>query len=441
MLDKDMVLEIKKTSEDLERFSLSDCINVQGSTLLNKVTPFSKTFRSMRASGLALYSREIMGPCKNRTLVRDIYTETIKEMVMMGSNNYLGLTTHPKVCRAAIESVEHYGIGMGGPPILNGMSTLHRELELALAKMKGKKNYKEYDAMLFGSGFQANLGWLKALLSQQDVLLYDELSHASLYDGIAQINHTHRNKITTTRFRHNDCAHLEALLKHHKSQNNHQMYVTVEGVYSMDGDLAPLNKISSLCEKYQAVLVIDDAHGTGVLGEFGGGTAEYFDVDHKIDISMGTFSKAFGVTGGFLVAKTEVIDYLRFYARSYMFSAHLPIATVAAILAGIEVIQQEPHLRVQLHSNVTYLSRRLSELGFNVKNQSAILPVLIPKEFDIRAINYRLHEEGVFLNVIEYPAVPKNQQRLRISLMATHTQEDLDFVIAAFKKIKKEFGL
>lgn len=424
-----------------ENFSLSDFIKVHGKTLLEKVTPFSQTFRAIQASGMALYSREIIGPCNNRTLVLDARTQTINEMVMMGSNNYLGLTTHPKVCRAVIEAVETYGVGMGGPPVLNGMSALHRKLESRLAKLKHKENASHYDAMLFGSGFQANLGWLKGLLSENDLLLYDELSHASLYDGIAQLNHTDKQKIRTIRFRHNDCIHLETLLQQNPCQNNSQIYVAVEGIYSMDGDLAPLDEISKICEKYGAVLVLDDAHGTGVIGALGGGTAEHFGLDETIDISMGTFSKVFGVTGGFLVAKTEIIDYLRFYARSYMFSAHLPIATVAAVLAGIEVIKEEPQLRKQLHENSIYLSKNLDNLGYQVKQKSAILPVMIPKQFDIRAINLRLHEEGVFLNSIEYPAVSRNQQRLRISLMATHTKDDLDFVIRAFEKIKHEFRL
>lgn len=416
-------------------------MNPRGSTLFNKVKPFADTFHAIQASGMAMYCREIVGPCKNRSLVRDNHTQTIKEMVMMGSNNYLQLTTHPRVCHAVKEAIDEYGIGMGGPPVLNGMSSLHRKLERRLVEFKIRKHPEQYDAMLFGSGFQANLGWLNGLLSKNDVLLYDELSHASLYDGISQLRYTLRDNVVTARFRHNDCLNLEMLLQQHVPAKNNQVYVAVEGVYSMDGDLAPLPEIVALCEKYSAVLVVDDAHGTGVVGATGRGTAEHFGLDHKVDISMGTFSKVFGVNGGFLIAKKEVIDYLRFYARSYMFSAHLPIPTVAAVLASLEVIHEEPHLPKQLHENAVYLCRQLNALGYAVKQESAILPLSIPKEIDIRAINLMLHQNGVFLNSIEYPAVPKNQQRLRISLMATHTKADLDFVIGIFEKVKHVFKL
>ena len=427
--------------DNAENFSLAEFIYPEGNTLLEKVLPFSKYFRETLSEGKALYSREILGSCQHISIVYDPILKNSRKMIMLGSNNYLGLTTHPKVKSAVIKSIEKYGVGMGGPPLLNGMSSLHRELEKRLSQLKGGKNHDEYDAMLFGSGFQANLGWIKGLIMKEDILIYDELSHASLYDGIAQLNHDFNSKVKTLRFRHNNCSHLGVLLERFSKRNKGHIFVAIEGVYSMDGDLAPLNEITNLCEKYGASLVVDDAHGTGVLGEFGKGTSEYFGVDDKIDISMGTFSKTFGVTGGFIVAKKEVIDYLRFFARSYMFSAHLPPPIVAAILAGLNVIQEEPELRKKLHENAIYLQKGLNEIGFQVNRESAILPIFISSEHDIRNINRRLNEEGIFLNSIEYPAVQKNKQRLRVSVMATHTKEDLDVVLMAFKKIKKEFNL
>jgi glycine C-acetyltransferase len=209
----------------------------------------------------------------------------------------------------------------------------------------------------------------------------------------------------------------------------------------MDGDLAPLDRIQQLCEQYDATLVVDDAHGTGVMGSHGRGTAEHFGLGGKVDIVMGTFSKTFGTTGGFLIAKKEVIDYLRFFARSYMFSAHLPPISVAAVLAGIDVLETEPERIERLHQNAVYLQNGLNQLGFPVQRGAAILPILIPPQHDIRDINRFFHEEGVFLNSIEYPAVPKNQQRLRASVMSTHTQEDLDQAIEAFARMRKEFSL
>jgi 7-keto-8-aminopelargonate synthetase-like enzyme len=292
--------------------------------------------------------------------------------------------------------------------------------------------------MLFASGYQANLGWVTGLLRDDDVLLYDELNHASLYDGIAMAMSASRAR--AFRFRHNDCAHLESLLARFSGKKS-QIYVAVEGVYSMDGDLAPLPEVAALCRKFGAILIVDDAHGAGVMGAAGSGTAEHFGLRGEVDIAMGTFSKSFGVTGGFLVARREVIDYLRFFSRSYMFSAHLPVTTVAAVLAGLDVIAREPALLRRLHDNAAYLQKGLQFLGFDVPRGAAILPVHIPPRIDLREMSRRFDEEGIFLNSIEYPAVPQDQQRLRLSVMATHTREDLDLAIAVFRKIKDEFGL
>jgi 8-amino-7-oxononanoate synthase len=350
---------------------------------------------------------------------------------MLGSNNYLGLAYHPFIREAVKRVIDDYGVGMGGPPLLNGMSDLHRQLELRLARLKGGE-----DALLFSSGYQANLGWVVGLLREGDILIYDELNHASLYDGVALAGAQSR----AIRFRHNDCFHLEQLLRRFGENRTGQLIVAVEGVYSMDGDLAPIPQILKLCRKYGASLMVDDAHGTGVMGKTGAGTAEHFGVLGEIDIYLGTFSKAFGTTGGFIVARREVIDYLRFFARSYMFSAHLPPTTVATVLAGLEVIHREPERIARLHENAAYLEQGLNALNLNVRREAAILPVKIPSTIDLRCLNLRFHEEGIFLNPIEYPAVPKNEQRLRLSVMATHTKEDLDYALNVFKKLKKEFN-
>jgi glycine C-acetyltransferase len=245
------------------------------------------------------------------------------------------------------------------------------------------------------------------------------------------------------RFPHNDCYALERLLHRARKRgvNAHgQIFVAVEGVYSMDGDLAPLPEISALCEKYNANLVIDDAHGTGVMGAKGAGTAEHFGVSHSVAVSMGTFSKAFGTTGGFIAAKQPVIDYLRFFSRPYMFSAHLPPTTTATVIAGLEVLEQEPELRQKLHANAAYLKAQLNARGLNVRSETPILPVRVPEFVDLRELNRRFHEEGIFLNPIEYPAVPLSEQRLRVTAMATHSRGDLDTLVATFDKLKREFN-
>ena len=431
--------DLKDGTANAENFSLADFIQSTEATLMGRVVPFSRYYQQNLATGKALYCREIMGPCEHRSQIRNQRTGKIREMVMLGSNNYLGLTTHPKIREAAINSIQNFGSGMGGPPLLNGMSSLHRKLERRLVELKcgSHVQHSDYDAMIFASGYQANLGWVTGLMRKGDVLLCDELSHASVYDGIAMAG----TNVQAFRFRHNNTEHLEKLLKRSSQKGGRQIFVTVEGVYSMDGDIAPLDKIAALCSQYQATLVIDDAHGVGVLGKNGGGIAEYYSLQGNVDISVGTFSKTFGATGGFIVAKKEVIDYLRFFSRSYMFSAHLPPSTVASVLACLDVLEQEPQLIKKLHENANYLRAGLHSQGFNIQNETAILPILIPEKFDVREINKRLDDEGIFLNSIEYPAVPRHLQRLRASVMATHTREDLDLTISAFGKVKRELKL
>lgn len=405
-----------------------------GSALLDRVKPFSDYLRQSNRQGHALYCRQIEGATGPRVAIRDPLTGTTRTMVMMGSNNYLGLANHPRVVQAVKDAVDRHGVGMGGPPLLNGMNGLHRQLELRIARLKGKE-----DALLFASGFQANLGWVPALLRPRDFLIYDELHHASLFDGIkiARAN----ARIHTQAFKHNDIRHLLQVLEKARDElvPGAHVFVAVEGVYSMDGDLAPLKEIARICRAFEATLVLDDAHGTGILGANGAGTAEHLGVE--VDLAMGTFSKAFGVTGGFVAGKREVIDYLRFFSRSYMFSAHLPQAIVAAILAGLDVIAEEPEIRKRLRENVDYLVAGLRKHGFKVSSHSAIIPLAVPERVDIRAFGKRIHEEGLFTSMIEYPAVPKDAQRIRLSVMADHSREDLDFAAGTLAKLGREFGL
>jgi len=418
-----------------ENFSLADFFKTDAPTLLGRVKPFSDYYRESRAKGHALYAREIVSAVANRTRVRG-GDGSVREMIMLGSNSYLGLNTHPQVVARIKQALDQFGAGVGGPPLLGGMTSLHIELERRLSEMKGAES-----TLLFASGFQANLGWVGTLL-RDDVLLYDEFNHASLYEGIALasvgIN------IKAVRFAHNDTAHLEKLLvryRKNRSNPNRQIIVAVEGVYSMDGDLAPLPRLQQLCQQYDATLVVDDAHGTGVMGKTGRGSAEHFDMEGLVDISIGTFSKTFGMTGGFLSAKSEVIDYLRFCSRSYMFSAHLPITTVAGVLAGIEVIEQQPELLQRLHQNAARLESGLRQLGFKTFREAAIIPVSIPAEVNIREVCRLFDQAGIFLNSIEYPAVSQDGQRLRLSVMATHTEQDIDDALAAFERIGKSCSI
>ena len=413
-----------------ENFSLRDFLPLPDQGLDAQVAAFSHHYRLAAEHGELLYMRELQGPADAVVSVADPATGAAREMIMLGSNNYLGLANHPAVKSAVKDAVDAYGIGCGGPPLLNGTSRLHRELERQLAALKGCD-----DAVLFTSGFLANVGWVTALLRPQDVVIYDEYSHASLFDAIKLA------RCKSQFFAHNDMQELEAILastRQRAPQAN--LVVSVEGVYSMDGDLAPLPEVRALCDRFGAWLMVDDAHGTGVMGATGAGTAEHFGV-HRVEVAMGTFSKAFGTAGGFIAGSQALIDYLRFFARSHMFSAALPHPVVASVLAGLQVMREEPWRRERLHENAAYLAEGLRGLGLAIDYESAILPLIVPAGVDLRALTRRVHEEGLFVNAIEAPAVPADAQRLRLSLMATHDRAHLDRAIEVLSRVGREVGL
>jgi len=344
-------------------------------------------------------------------------------MLMFGSNNYLGLANHPLVRSRVQDAIRRYGIGIGGPPLLNGYTQLHRELELRLAHLKGTE-----DALVFSSGYGANVGLVSGLMNPGDMVCYDAYSHASFCDGIKMAG------VQSHRFRHNDIGQLQWLLESRRKSST-DTFVAVEGVYSMDGDLAPLDALIPLCKAHGAILIVDDAHGTCVMGATGRGTAEHFGVEGQVDVTMGTFSKTFAVTGGFVASSKPVIAYLRYFARTYMFSASLPPMLIAAVLAGLDVVQREPELLQRLHSNVQYASRGFREIGFAAQPQAAIIPLRVPAEMNMRRMACNLHQRGIFVNSVEYPAVPVSQQRFRVSIMATHTHDDIDRLLEAVSDV------
>jgi glycine C-acetyltransferase len=383
-----------------------------------------------------LVRREVVGPMGRSVNVRDRVTGQVRPMLMFGSNNYLGLANDPFVLERVRECLSEFGAGVAGPPMLNGTTTLHRDLEAKLSRLKGTQS-----ALLYSSGYAANIGWLTGLVGRRDAVVLDERSHASAFDGAKQA------RGHTVTFRHNDVADLSAKLATLAASGDFiNLFVSVEGVYSMDGDLAPLDEIVAVCRQADAFLVVDDAHGTGVLGEHGRGAAEHFGVEGQVDLVMGTFSKTFAVNGGFLTGRTETIEYLRFFSHPYFFSASLAPITVAAVLAGLEVIETQPKRRERLHANVRYLMERLRSLGVGCssaatderQSQSAIVPIHVPQ--GIRAMARRLHEAGTFVNAIEFPAVPKGQERLRVSVTSEHTREDVDRLVEALASAFAEFG-
>jgi glycine C-acetyltransferase len=408
-----------------ENFDLRDIL-IRGRKMnLKKKTEFFDSFvNELLSSKQMLHLRCISSPADREVKVVDAYTGEVKSMLMFGSNNYLGLANHPYIKEFVRKIIEKFGAGIGGPPLLNGYTALHRELEERLAHLKGAE-----DVLIFSSGYGANVGLVSALMNNEDLVVYDSYSHASFHDGIKM------SGAQAVHFSHNDIELLEQTLERTESMNFKDRFVGVEGVYSMDGDISPLDKIVPICKRNNAILIVDDAHGTGVMGKNGSGTAEHFGLDGEVDITMGTFSKTFAVTGGFVAASKSIINYLRFFARSYMFSASLPPTVVATVLAALDVMEKEPELISRLKENVNYTDKCLKHLGFPSNNLTPIFPLIVPAEMNIRKAAYDFHQKGIFINSVEYPAVPKTQQRFRISIMATHTKNDIDRLMEAITEI------
>lgn len=395
-------------------------LNSRNKKLADRLTFFTKAMSEITHT----YKRSILTAADREVYINDPFTGIPRKMLMFASNNYLGLAIHPHVIERVKKAINEFGCGIGGPPLLNGYIKLIEETEERLATFKSQES-----AIIFSSGFLANLAVLSALAEQNDTIIYDELSHASFYDGIRL------TKAKAVPFGHNDLQQLKRLAEHHCIESSGTVFVCLEGVYSMDGDIAPIDEICRICKNTGAVLIIDDAHGTGVLGENGRGTASHFNCDKDVDITMGTFSKVFATCGGFIAASKELVEYLRYFARPYMFSASIPPPVAASVLGGLEVMESEPWLRLKLHDNVEYAINKLRPFGFYAAPQAAIITLALPEKMDIRKSACLFHEKAIFLNPIEYPAVPASKQRFRISLMATHTKQDIDRLATAVEEV------
>jgi len=386
-----------------------------------RLSHFSHEIGSLRNEEQHLYFRAVESATDRVVKVTDKNGKW-REMLMFGSNNYLGLANHPLVMEKVKESVKKYGVGVAGPPLLNGYSRPMAELEKRISHLKGTE-----DTLIFSSGYNANLGLVTGVCTRNDIILADEYSHASFFDGVKLL----KGKCIT--FKHNNDRELERLLVETFAEGD--IFVAVEGIYSMDGDIAPLDKIVALCKKYNAGLFIDDAHGTGVLGENGEGTLEHFGLKWSDEVILGTFSKAFAVNGGFITGSAELINYLRFMARSYMFSASLPPVTISAVLAGLDVLEKENWRLEQLKTNIRYLAEKLKKFGLCAQPLGGIIALSVPVYANIRKMANQFNQAGIFLNAIEFPAVPFNKQRFRISVMANHTTADLNKLVATIEEI------
>ena len=352
-----------------------------------------------------------------------------REVILLSSNNYLGLASHPELKKAAALALEKYGCGSGASRLISGSMELHKELEQKIASFK-----KTESAILFNSGYTANIGVISSICGRGDIILSDRLNHASIVDGCLL------SGAKLKRYPHKDIDAIERFLRIGSAFK--KRLIVTDGVFSMDGDIAPLREIVRLAKRYSAILMVDDAHATGVLGKNGRGTGEYFGLDDSIDIIMGTLSKAVGSFGGFVAGRKKLIEFLMNRARSFIYTTSLPPSVVASSIVAIDIIEKRHNLRELLWKNVNYLKERFENMGFNImKSQSHIIPVFVGDTHKAVEMSEMLLREGVFVQGIRPPTVPQGKARLRVTVMATHSRNDLDAAFESFNKVGKKMGI
>ena len=366
-----------------------------------------------------------------RVISSEQNTEVIcdgKKMLMLGSNSYLGLTTHPRVKEASIKAVEKYGSGCAGSRFLNGTLDIHIELEDRLAKLCGKDA-----ALAYPTGYQANVGCISAMVAKHEFVITDKYDHASIIDGCKLSDGT------MLRYNHNDMKDLERVLKKIAGKNS---LIVVDGIFSMEGDIADLPAIEALAAKYGSQVMVDEAHSLGVLGTRGSGAAEHFDLTNKTALLMGPFSKSLASVGGFIAADEDLIHYIKHKSRALIFSASLPPASTASVLAALDIMEEEPERMAKLWDNTHYMLREFQAMGYNTGTScTPVIPLHVGGMMTAFKMWQRLGEEGVFINPVIPPAVPPNSCLIRTSFMATHSREQLDFALDKFRLIGKELRL
>jgi len=398
-----------------------------GDDPLNLLKPFESWYRDARPNGYYLYMEALASAPTTRVRVRDGKTGEWRDLINMASYNYLGISYRPEVKRAAHEALDRYGLGASGSPILSGTFDVHEELAGELARFKDKEA-----CLLFPTGYSANVGFISSLMRSGDTILLDQYSHASIVDGAILA------KSKTVFFRHNNPLDLERKLSGVKGKK----LVVVEGVYSMDGDVCALPEIVEVAKRHGARILIDEAHSTFLFGPNGRGVAEHFGLDKEVDFHLGTFSKSLGGQGGFVCGAKDLVDYSNAFARSRFFSCNLSPVLTAGLLAGLRIARDEPELRAKLWSNVAFLRRRFAEEGIDIgKSTSQVMPVMVNNDSKVFAVAEKIQQRGLFLNPVTYPAVPKHRSRLRISVSAAHSEQELESAVQTIGGVLREEGI
>jgi 8-amino-7-oxononanoate synthase len=389
--------------------------------LFDKCRQFT-TAKEVMAAGLYPYFHVVESEQNPEVIVEG------RKMIMLGSNNYLGLTSHPKVKEAAIEAVKKYGSGCAGTRFLNGTLDIHVKLEEKLASF-----FRKEAALTFSTGYQTNLGIISSLAGKHDLVVIDKLDHASIIDA-CRLSYAEVKK-----FRHSDMGSLEYILK---EGGNRGKLVVVDGVYSMEGDIAPLPEIVKICRKYGARLMVDDAHGIGVLGKTGRGTVEHFGLEKEVDIIMGTYSKSMASIGGFVAASEEVIHFIKHTSRPLIFSASPPPASVAAVIAALDIIDREPERRERLWHNTNKMMKAFKQMGYDTGIAATpIIPLVIGEMEPTFQMWKFLYDDGLFVNSVVPPATTPGRCLIRTSYMATHTDEMLDRALDVIEKNGRKLGV
>ncbi len=384
--------------------------------------------QTLKDQHLYKHPRTLESPAGGRVVIGG------RDIVNMSSNNYLGLANHPKVREAFIKAAQEWGVGAGAVRWIGGQMTVHEELERRLAQFK-----KVEAVLVFTSGFTANSGCIPACMVDGDVIISDELNHASIIDGV-RLSGAAYKKLDGFVYAHKDMNQLEDILK--KTQQFKKRMIVTDGVFSMDGDIAPLPAIVSLAEKYDALIMVDDAHASGVLGKNGAGTTSHFNLYGRVDIQLGTLSKAFGVVGGYIAGSSLLKEWLINRGRPYLFSTSHPPAVAAALIASLDVMENDPAPMTRLWDNTIWWKAALADLGFDTMgSETPITPVFIGDEEKTQTMERRLFELGVFALGISYPTVARGRARIRTMPSAAHTSQDLSDALEAFRTVGRELGL